>query len=265
MRIGFIGCGNMGSAILKGILNAKEADEQQIYIYDRFAPAAEKLTAQYAVNLCADEKAVAQHSDILFLAVKPNVLADVLAAINESLKSCDPLLVSIAAGKTTDYIASCLQRPCRIVRVMPNINALAGEAISAVCAGKAASSADLDAVAALMETNGKVLKLDETMFAQFGVLGGCSPAFVYMFIDALARAGVKHGMKKSDALKIAAQSVYGSAKMILEANEHPWELVDKVCSPGGTTIEGVLSLKKDGFESAVQNAVDAAIEKDSKL
>ena len=99
----------------------------------------------------------------------------------------------------------------------------------------------------------------------FGVIGGCGPAFAYMFIDAMARAGVKNGMKKSDALKISAQTVLGSAKMILESDEHPWQLIDNVCSPGGTTIEGVTSLQADGFEAAVHNAVDKALDKDKKL
>ena len=148
---------------------------------------------------------------------------------------------------------------------MPNINALVGEAVSAVCAGKNATADQAKTVCNLMACTGKVLELDETMFPLFGVLGGCSPAFVYMFIDALARAGVKHGMRKDQALQIATQSVLGSAKMIAECSEHPWELIDRVCSPGGTTIEGVLSLKADGLETAVQNAVDAAVEKDSKL
>ena len=265
MNIGFIGCGNMGASILNGIAASTE-NAHNFFLYDKYAPAAEKLekSIQSAV-ICENEQAVVEKSDAVFLAVKPNVLSDVLKSIDKMTADKDTLLISIAAGKSTEFISACLSHDNRIIRVMPNINALVGEAISAVCGNSIASQEDIKTVTQLMSCTGKVLELDESMFPLFGVLGGCSPAFVYMFIDALARAGVKNGMKKADALQIAAQSVYGSAKMIMESDNHPWELTDMVCSPGGTTIEGVLSLKKDGFESAVQNAVDAAVEKDSKL
>lgn len=263
MNISFIGCGNMGSAIIKGILTSPAAEKYNISVFDSYAPAMDKLAAQFSVEKCSNAAEAAKKGDVVFLAVKPNVLSSVLSEIDNSLENT--LVVSIAAGKSTDFIASCLTHKCKIIRVMPNINAVVGEAISAVCKNSEADENDENTVVELMECTGKVLKLDESAFPLFGVLGGCSPAFVYMFIDALARAGVKNGMKKADALSIAAQSVYGSAKMIMESDKHPWELVDNVCSPGGTTIEGVLSLKEDGFESAIQNAVDAAVEKDSKL
>lgn len=265
MNIGFIGCGNMGSAIIKGILSSPAAEKYNINVYDSYAPAMEKLTQQCSVEKCCSAVETAKKSDVIFLAVKPNVLSSVLSEIDETVEAKNNLLVSIAAGKSTDFIASFLSNEARIIRVMPNINAVVSEAVSAVCKNSVADENDVKTVVKLMENTGKVLELDESSFPLFGVLGGCSPAFVYMFIDALARAGVKNGMKKSDALKIAAQSVYGSAKMIMESDKHPWELVDNVCSPGGTTIEGVLSLKEDGFETAIQNAVDAAFEKDSKL
>lgn len=263
MNISFIGCGNMGSAIIKGILSSPAAEKYNISVFDSYAPAMDKIAQQFSVKKCSSATEAVDKSEVVFLAVKPNVLSSVLSEIDSSMDN--KLLVSIAAGKSTDFIASCLNHECRIIRVMPNINAVVGEAISAVCKNAAANDNDVNTVVELMECTGKVLRLDESAFPLFGVLGGCSPAFVYMFIDALARAGVKNGMKKADALSIAAQSVYGSAKMIMESDKHPWELVDNVCSPGGTTIEGVLSLKEDGFESAIQNAVDAAVEKDSKL
>ena len=236
MKIGFIGCGNMGGAILQGILQGG-------------TPAADIYVADH--NL----ETLRQRLGHTGVQIGP-VLAE---------RTALPLLISIAAGKSTAYLEEQLTVPCPVVRVMPNINALVGEAISAVCAGKNATADQAKTVCDLMACTGKVLELEETMFPLFGVLGGCSPAFVYMFIDALARAGVKHGMRKDQALQIATQSVLGSAKMIAESSEHPWELIDRVCSPGGTTIEGVLSLKADRLETAVQNAVDAAVEKDSKL
>ena len=266
MKIGFIGCGNMGGAILQGILQGG-TPAADIYVADHNTEALRQKLGHTGVQICGSNTEVAEVCDTIFLAVKPNVLATVLKEINLdlALRTNLPLLISIAAGKSTAYLEEQLTTPCPVVRVMPNINALVGEAISAVCAGKNATAEQVKTVCDLMECTGKVLELDEGMFPLFGVLGGCSPAFVYMFIDALARAGVKHGMRKDQALQIATQSVLGSAKMIAESNDHPWELVDRVCSPGGTTIEGVLSLKADRLETAVQNAVDAAVEKDSKL
>lgn len=264
MKIGFIGCGNMASAIIGGISKSRK-NTDEIYIYDIYAPAIKKCKESCTVIECQDECDVVANSDIVFLAVKPNVIADVLKKIEDSVNENNVLLISIAAGKTIDFLSSNLEKSVRLVRVMPNINAKVGEAISAYCCNENVTEADKENVEILLNCIGKAMSLDEGFFPLFGVIGGCGPAFAYMFIDALARAGVKNGMKKDDALKIAAQTVYGSAKMILESDEHPWKLIDNVCSPGGTTIEGVTSLQSDGFESAVHNAVDKALDKDKKL
>lgn len=265
MKIGFIGCGNMAGAIIEGIIKNEIIDETDINIFDVFYPAIEKITSKHDVNLCENASEIVKESDAVILAVKPNVLASVLDEINYALDESNTLLISIAAGKTIDFIRSSLSHGNRIIRVMPNINAKVGEAISAYTANGEATKEDKALCETIFGGVGEVMYLDENMFPLFGVIAGCSPAFAYMFIDSLARAGVKNGMKKETALYIAAQSVLGSAKMILESNEHPWELVDKVCSPGGTTIEGVASLQKDGFENSVLNAVEKAVEKDKKL
>lgn len=264
MNIGFIGCGNMASAIIKGIKSNNDLN-QNIYVYDIYPPAIERCVNNFDCISCNDENNVVLSSDIVFLAVKPNILSSVIEKISADVMEKQPLIISIAAGKSIDFIADCFNCDCPIVRVMPNINAQVGEAISAYCHNSFVNENDLLTVEALLSCTGKVLYLDEDFFPLFGVIGGCSPAFVYMFIDSLARAAVKNGMKKADALKISAQAVYGSAKMILESDKHPWELVDNVCSPGGTTIEGVTSLQADGFESAIQNAVDSALNKDKRL
>ncbi|MBR4240680.1 MAG: pyrroline-5-carboxylate reductase [Eubacterium sp.] len=265
MKIGFIGCGNMATAIIEGVIKKEIIDEKDINIFDVFYPATEKISEKHGVNLCESASDVIRKSDAVILAVKPNVLASVLNEVNYTLEESKTLLISIAAGKTIDFIRNSLTHDNAIIRVMPNINAKVGEAISAYTANKDVSKDEKRLCEKLFGGVGKVMYLDEAQFPLFGVLGGCSPAFAYMFIDSLARAGVKNGMKKDTALYVAAQAVLGSAKMILESNEHPWDLVDKVCSPGGTTIEGVVSLQGDGFENAVQNAVDKAVEKDKKL
>ena len=265
MKIGFIGCGNMATAIIDGVINSKFEKAENVCVYDVSQVALDSAKEKYGVTSCQTEKDLVYSSDVIILAVKPNVISSVLNKIDNVIAEKKPLIVSIAAGKTISFIESNLTTSQRIIRVMPNINAKVAEAICAYCANSNCNECDKSFISSLLSKIGKSLELDESYFPLFGVLGGCAPAFAYMFIDSLARAGVKNGMKKDDALKIAAQTVYGSAKMILESDEHPWKLIDNVCSPGGTTIEGVTSLQADGFETAVCNAVDKSLEKDKKL
>ena len=265
MKIGFIGCGNMAGAIINGLISSGTAEGKDINIFDINENAMYALKEQHGCNICKDEEDTAERSNVLFLAVKPNVIGSVIGKISKAASRNDCLIISIAAGKDIEFLESNALNQLKIVRVMPNINAKAGEAISAYCANENVTEEDKKTVEALLQSFGKYIALDEKFFPVFGVIGGCSPAFAYMFIDALARAAVKNGMNKKDALMISAQAVYGSAKMILESDKHPFELIDNVCSPGGTTIEGVLSLQEDGFEAAVHNAVNKAVEKDKRL
>lgn len=262
MKLGFIGCGNMATAIIKGIIKNSNIVSESIYVYDTYKPAMDKLNSELGVAACDTNESVINNCDVLFLAVKPNVLGSVLADIHTN----KPLIISIAAGKELAFLAENIGADAaRIVRVMPNINAMVGEAICAYCYNTNVTDKDIENVEMLLSCFGKCLYIDESHFSIYSAIGGCAPAFAYMFIDSLARAGVKNGMKKDEALKIAAQTVYGSAKMILENEQHPWKLIDNVCSPGGTTIEGVTSLQADGFEAAVHNAVQKAFEKDKRL
>ena len=265
MKLGFIGCGNMASAIIGGIIENKKIKGENVNVFDIVPASAKALKEKYGVNIAKSEKDVVKASDAVILAVKPNVLGSVLEAIDKELEKKSTLIISIAAGKDIQFIASHLSHENRIIRVMPNINAQVGAAMSAYTANDKALKKDKDFCDKIFSGVGRVMELDESYFPLFGVIAGCSPAFAYMFIDALARAGVQNGMKKETALEIAAQAVLGSAEMILKSDKHPYELIDMVCSPGGTTIEGVASLKKDGFENAVNNAVKKAVEKDSKL
>lgn len=265
MSIGFIGCGNMASAIICGIIDNKAVNADEINVFDVYTPATDAMKSKYNINVFNDEEEIVKNSDTVVLAVKPNVLSSVLKKIDGTLKDKDTLIISIAAGKSTEFIADQLSHDNRIIRVMPNINAKVSEAICAYTANDKATDDDKKLTEKIFSAVGEIIYLEENYFPLFGVLGGCTPALAYMFIDELARAGVKNGMKKDIALKISAQAVLGSAKMILESNEHPYELIDKVCSPGGTTIEAVTSLQKSGFNSAIHKAVDKAVEKDSKL
>ena len=265
MSIGFIGCGNMASAIICGIIDNKAVKAEEVNVFDVYAPATESIKAKYNINVFGNEEEIVKNSDTVVLAVKPNILSSVLKKIDGALGNKDTLIISIAAGKSTEFIANELTHDNRIIRVMPNINAKVSEAICAYTANAKATDDDKKLTEKIFSAVGKIIYLEENYFPLFGVLGGCTPALAYMFIDELARAGVKNGMKKDVALKISAQAVLGSAKMILENDEHPYELIDKVCSPGGTTIEAVTSLQESRFNSAIHKAVEKAVEKDSKL
>lgn len=265
MKIGFFGAGNMASAIVGGAVSSGNFDCSSIYVYDTDKAKAELLKAEFSVNVCDTQDELTEICDAVILAVKPNVFSELLPSISAKLKEKNTLVVSIAAGKTISFIENLLGYKASVIRIMPNINATVFEAMSAYCFNDKVSDEGKEFVGSLCSSFGKAMELPESYFPLFGVIAGCSPAFSYMYIDALARAAVKNGMNKQMALEIAAQSVLGSAKKILESSDHPWELIDKVCSPGGTTIEGVVSLQKSGFETAVETAVDAALDKDKKI
>ena len=263
--LGFIGVGNMATAIIKGVIASGMLSGENIAVYDIAKEKAEALSKEYGLKVFDSENEIAEKCDKIVLSVKPNVFPSLLNKIDAELKASDPLIISIAAGKTLEFISDCLSYDAKLVRVMPNINAKVGAAVSAYCGKDNVSQADLDFVKSLCESFGIAVNIEEKLFSTYSAIGGCSPAFAYMFIDSLARGAVKNGMPKNIALEVAAGAVLGSAKMILESQEHPWQLVDQVCSPGGTTIEGVTSLQNDGFESAVIDAVQAAIDKDKRL
>ena len=263
--LGFIGTGNMATAIIKGVIASGMLKGEDIAVYDIAQEKAEALRKEYGLNVFCSENEIAEKCDKVILSVKPNVFPELLSKIDGGLKENNPLIISIAAGKTLEFISGYLSYEAKIVRVMPNINAKVGAAVSAYCGNDNVSDSELCFVKNLCESFGIAVNIEEKLFSTYSAIGGCSPAFAYMFIDSLARGAVKNGMPKAIALEVAAGAVLGSAKMILESEEHPWQLVDQVCSPGGTTIEGVTSLQNDGFESAVIDAVQAAIDKDKKL
>jgi len=263
--IGFIGCGNMAGAIIKGLASSGKFEPTDIAVFDICREKAQSLAKELSINIMESEKEVAEKCDKVVLAVKPDVFASLLSKIGEELKANDPLIISIAAGKTTEFITSLLPYSPRLIRIMPNINAKVQAAISAFCGNERATEEDKAFVSEFCSAFGRGIFIAEKNFSIYSAIGGCSPAFAFMFIDSLARAAVKNGMTKAEALETAAQAVLGSAKLILESDEHPWKLVDAVCSPGGTTIEGVCALQEKGFEAAVEAAVEAAYNKDKRM
>jgi pyrroline-5-carboxylate reductase len=263
-KYGFIGTGNMASAIIKGTLLNKKELFGQIYVYNKNNEKQQNLCEQYKVISCNSENDVIENCDIVFLCIKPNMFKNVISKTIETIKIYKPLLVSIAGGLTLENIQNMLGNvtDIQLVRSMPNLNSQVGYGITAYCCNNLVSKTNNDNVNEFLNYSGMTVELEEKYFSAYTSIAGCSNAYVYMFIEALATGALKSGMKKSEALKIVAQSVLGSATMVLNSNEHPAELIDRVCSPGGITIEGVCKLKEKNFESTIIEAVNSTIAKD---
>ncbi len=263
MKIGFVGAGNLATAIIKGI--CKSAGNYSLAVFDILSEKSEQLGKTYGVEVFKTAKDLASECDVVILIVKPKDFPAVCAEIGETLREKNPLVMSTAAGTQLTYIQSLLPYEAALVRLMPNMNAAVGESATAYCTTELVTESQRSFVEEFCSCFGKVFAVDEKLFSVFGVIGGCAPAFAFMFIDQLARAAVKHGMNKQLALDIAAQTVLGSASSILGSDLHPYELIDRVCSPGGTTIEGIAALQEFGFENAVNQAVIKAYEKDCAM
>ncbi len=265
MKTGFIGAGNMAGAILRGAVASGSFAPGDLAAFDLDSAKTDVLCRDLGIGRFASAQELVSGCDVVVLAVKPKSFPQVISEIRSQVRERMPLVISIAAGKTIGDIQNFFGFEPTLVRVMPNINARAGASMSAYCPNARVTAAQEEFVCRLLSSFGQSMRLDEDFFPLFGVIAGSAPAFAYMFIDALARAGVRHGMAKQQALRIAAQTVRGSAELILQSGEHPWSLIDAVCSPGGTTIEGIAALQEHGMDTAVMKAVDAAIEKDAKI
>lgn len=264
LKIGFIGVGNMGRAMLLGMIKSNKVDAQSVYAYDQYEQSIIDLKEQYEVNACSSEQEVASQVDVLILAVKPNTIEQVLVDIKDSLK-CETIIVSIAAGVTLKQLHACLNQSAKVVRCMPNTPALVQEGMSMLCDQDSLNNQERQLVTDLFRSFGKADYLDEKQMDAFIGISGSSPAYVYMFIEAMADAAVQKGMPRKQAYMYASQAVLGAAKMVLETGIHPGQLKDNVCSPGGTTIEAVTTLEKTGFRASIIEGVLACIEKSEKM
>ena len=262
--IGFIGGGNMATAIIGGLLSSGLSDNKHILAADQSAQAREKLASMFGISAFADNQTVSSQADILFLSVKPNVFPIVIPDIRNALKE-DVLIISIAAGQTIAKIEALFEKPVRLIRTMPNTPALVGASMSAICGNALATQSDLALAKELFEGFGEAEIVPEKLMDAVTAVSGSSPAYVYMMIEAMADAAVADGMPRAQAYKFAAQAVYGSAKMVLETGKHPGELKDMVCSPGGTTIEAVAVLEKVGFRSAIIEGQRACTRKSQEM
>lgn len=264
MKIGFIGLGNMARAIIGGMLEQGIVFAEEICGSAKTQKTRDAVREQFGIDVKASNAAVAEEAQTLILAVKPQYLAGVIAEIKDAVQP-DTLIISIAAGKTIEWLEHAFGRRVKMVRCMPNTPALVGEGCTGVCVNGAVSEEETKYSLRLMGSFGKASLVEERLMDAVGAVSGSSPAYVFLFIEAMADAGVAAGMPRAQAYEFAAQAVYGSAKLVLETGKHPGELKDMVCSPGGTTIEGLRVLEEAGFRGAVMDALLAAVEKSGKL
>lgn len=265
MKLGFIGCGNMAGAIIRGIIASGVVAPEEIIGADLSEQAREKISRESGITVTADNEEVVRKAQIVFLTVKPQYLEQVILGIR-GCASKEQLFVSIAAGRSVSWIEERFgDYPVRLVRLMPNTPALVGEGMTAACANSRVRPEEMEEVCGLCGAFGEVEQVSESLFDVVTAVSGSSPAYVFMFIEAMADAAVQGGMPRSMAYKFASQAVLGSAKMVLETGKHPGELKDMVTSPAGTTIEAVRVLEEKGFRSAVFECVKACTEKSASM
>ncbi len=262
-KVGFIGGGNMAEAIIKGLLSGG-VPSSAITVCEPVEARREYLRAKYSVDVHSDCGAVVSSAETVILAVKPQVCGAVLNEITTGDVQ-GKLFVSIMAGVKTETIETALKRSARVVRVMPNTPALVLAAASAISPGAHATGEDLSLVREIFDLLGTTCQADEKLLDAVTGLSGSGPAYVFTFIEALSDAGVKNGLPRDVASRLAAQTVFGSAKMVMETGEHPAVLREKVTSPGGTTIAALHVLEQEGFSGTVMTAVDAATKRSMEL
>ena len=263
-KIGFIGGGKMGEALINGILRAGLSSSDKIMVSDVDKKRLQILEKEAGIKTTQDNKKITSDSDIIILAVKPNMMGSVLDELNSEITS-KHLIISIAAGIPLSFIESSLNKGCRAIRVMPNTPCLVGETAAGYALGKKATRNDGKLVGQLIDAVGKSFLLDEKYLDAVTGLSGSGPAFIYVVIEALADGGIKMGLPRDVAITLAAQTAFGAAKMVLESGTHIGQLRDSVASPGGTTIEGLHALEKGGIRNALIDAVETATKKSKSL
>ena len=264
MKVGFIGCGNMGQAMLAGMLDSSMVSAEDVIVSDKMATATEKVKTIYGVAVTDNNCEVVQQSELVFLAVKPQYFESVLTEIQDVVRK-ETILISIAPGKTLAWLEEKVGKVCKIVRTMPNTPALVKEGMMGICANAEVTATELEQVCQLCNSFSKTEIVTENLMDVVTAVSGSSPAYVFMFIEAMADAAVEGGMPRAQAYTFAAQAVLGSAKMVLETGTHPAVLKDMVCSPGGTTIQAVRVLEEQGMRSAVMDAMKACLDKSRNM
>ncbi|MFK4784585.1 pyrroline-5-carboxylate reductase [Fusobacterium sp. MFO224] len=255
-KIGFIGTGNMGQAMLKGIISSKIVPCENILVSDKDEVKLKEISAKFNIVGKTSNKFVAENSDILILSIKPNIYNIVIEEIKDIIKE-ETIVITLAPNLSLENISKMFSRELKIVRSMPNTPAFVGAGMSAVVPNLNITKDDLNYVLEIFNSFGKVEIVDEKIMSTVVAVSGSSPAYIFMLIEAMADAAVSGGMTRTAAYKFAAQSVLGSAKMVLETGLHPGILKDMVCSPGGTTIDAVMELEKSGFRNSIIQGMKA--------
>ncbi len=259
MQIGFIGCGNMAGAMIRGILAAGLFDAAHITASALSDATRRKIKDELGIS-CADNRETAGKSDILVLAVKPQFYSEVIKELKNDLKS-SAIIVSIAPGKSLQWLLEQFGAPRKIIRAMPNTPAIVGEGMAGLCANEYVKPQELQSILQIFEAFGRAEVVSEHLMDVVTSVSGSSPAYIFLIIEAMADGAVADGMPRDKAYRFAAQAVLGSAKMVLETGLHPGALKDMVCSPGGTTMEAVRILEEKGLRSALIEAEKACVRK----
>jgi pyrroline-5-carboxylate reductase len=263
-QVGILGTGNMGEALIHGLLYGHLCRPEQIFCSDVRAERLKAIREKYGVKSTSHNVEVVKQSDIIILAVKPQIMKQVVEEIAKHL-DLSKLIISIAAGVPLDAIEACARKDLKLIRVMSNICVSVREGVSAIAGGKHALKEDLMMAKTIFDSVGKSLFIEENLLDAVTGLSGSGPAYIFLIIDALADAGVKVGLSRDDALILAPQTVLGAAKMLIETGEHPGKLKDMVTSPGGTAIAGLHTLEEGGLRTTLINAVEIATQRSKAL
>ncbi|WP_285767809.1 pyrroline-5-carboxylate reductase [Peribacillus sp. SI8-4] len=259
-KIGFIGCGKMGEAMLEGMLLAEVISPDGVMVSTASMETMSKISTKHKVKGTIDNEEVAAFADILFLGIQPAMHKQVLEEVKDHVKG-STVIITMAAGIDISMIESSFERAVKVVRTMPNTPSLVGAGMTAISVNDEISDDDLAAVTSLLDSFGKTEIIHEGLMDAVPAISGSSPAYVYMFIEALADGGVRDGIPRKQAYRMAAQAVMGAAKMVLETERHPAALKDDVCTPGGSTIAAVAALEEAQLRAGVLRAMKACTDK----
>ena len=260
MKVGFIGAGNMGSALARAVSHVLETE---VYIYDKTEEKSQILSQELNANP-SDLENIIKNCDFVFIGVKPNGISEVCSEIKNQSKN-NPIIISMAAGVKINKLQSALGNSYKIIRIMPNTPVAVGAGLTAYSKNSLLTNTDVESFKSLMKYTGTVVEIEEEKIDAFSAISGCGPAYAYMFIDALASAAEKCGLAKEQAVFYASEMIRGAALMTVKTKESTESLKQKVCSPGGSTIEGVKVLEENDFSHIVAKAIEAAYKKTQEL
>lgn len=260
-KLGFIGCGNMGEAMVAGALKGGFAKGEDIIVHTKSKENLERLNREYGIVMGKSNEEVAKNAKLIILAVKPNIYREVIEEIKYSVSE-ESIVIAITPSFTINSIKIMFNKDIKVARTMPNTPAMVGCGMTGICFSDSMTAEEKKEVISFFNCFGETIEVKEELMKAVGSVSGSSPAFIYMLIEAMADGAVLMGMPRKDAYRFAAKAVEGAAKMVLETGKHPGELKDAVCSPGGTTIEGVVELYRNGFKG---NIIQAMIESANKF